>query len=207
MPFLVYFLLMSANNIRVQESWSVGGTEAGEHCRKIPANFREWLLTTLTGSFRILKANGTSSLMLLHLTFPLIPLEITFFLEIKHLQIKRLLVKLESWTFFIKLSGGAYQRARYCTYIVIWCMRVLLLYVDIYVHIHIIYKVFMYMLWFPRTAHTDTPPTHPHTLIPGTCLVAMNQESGFGTWKSTYNSHLWWVLSISSLRTIIREDR
>lgn len=34
--------------------------------------------------------------MLLHLTFPLIPLEVTFFLEIKHLQIKRLLVKLES---------------------------------------------------------------------------------------------------------------
>lgn len=58
-------------------------------------------------------------LMLLNLTFPLIPLEITFFLEIKHLQIKRLLVKLESQTFFLKLSRGAYQRASYCTCIVI----------------------------------------------------------------------------------------
>ena len=43
----------------------------------------------------------------------------TLFLEIKHLQIKRLLVKLESWTFFIKLFGCAYQMASYCTYIVI----------------------------------------------------------------------------------------
>lgn len=164
MPFLVYILLMAANNIRVRESWSVGRTEAGEHCWKIPANFREWLLT-LTGSFRMRNVNGTSSLMLLHLTFPLIPLEITFFLEIKHLQIKKLLVKLESWTFFIKLSGGVYQRARYCTYIVIWYMRVLLLlYVDIYVHIYIIYKVFMYMLWFPRTAHKTTP-THTHLFL------------------------------------------
>lgn len=119
--------------------------------------WQHWL-----GAFEFAMRTALSSLMLLHLAFPLIPLEITFFLEIKHLQIKRLLVKLESWTFFIKLSRSAYQRARYCTYIVIWCMRVLLLYVDMYVHIYIIYKVFIYMLWFSRTAHTDTPPP-PHT--------------------------------------------
>lgn len=60
----------------------------------------------------------------------------TLVLEIKHLQIKRLLVKLESWIFFIKLFGGAYQRASYCTYIVICCMRVLLVYVHICMHMH-----------------------------------------------------------------------